>query len=204
MRDFRNVEAIAALPIDMMGFIFYEKSSRNVEDKDADFKKHPNLGQINLLKVGVFVNAEIPFLLEKVGDYYLNYVQLHGDESPDYCQNLKAVWPTIKIMKAFSVGNDFDFEETKPYEPFCDLFLFDTKGEKRGGNGVKFNWQILEKYQGMRPFLLSGGIGVDDAEDIKKMDLKMLYGIDVNSGFEDSPAMKNVDNLKYFLNKLKN
>ena len=203
MRDFRNIEAVAKLPIDMIGFIFYEKSSRNVEAEAADFKKHPNLEQINLLKVGVFVNAEISFLLEKVGAYYLNYVQLHGDESPDYCQNLKNVWPTIKIIKAFSVGNDFDFEKTKAYEPFCDLFLFDTKGEKRGGSGVKFNWEILDEYQGMRPFLLSGGIGVDDWEAIKKIDQKMLWGVDLNSGFEDAPAVKNVNNLKYFLNKLK-
>ncbi len=202
MREFKNIEAVAALGIDMMGFIFYKKSSRDVETQDVDFKKHPNVSQLNLSRVGVFVNAEISFLLEKVGAYYLNYVQLHGDESPDYCQNLKAVWPTIKIIKAFSVDDTFDFEKTKPYESFCDLFLFDTKGEKRGGNGAKFNWQILEKYKGMRPFLLSGGIGVDDGAEIKKLNLKMLYGIDVNSGFEDAPAIKNIDNLKYFLRQV--
>lgn len=203
MRDFKNIEAVAALDIDMVGFIFYEKSSRHIDAEDAEFKKHPNVSQLNVSRVGVFVNAEISFLLEKVGTYYLNYVQLHGDESPSYCQNLKAVWPTIKIIKVFSVDEAFDFAKTKPYEPFCDLFLFDTKGEKRGGNGVKFNWQILEKYNGMRPFLLSGGIGVDDGSEIKKLDLKMLYGIDLNSGFEDAPAVKNVDNLKCFLNRLK-
>lgn len=204
MRDFKNIEAVATLPIDMLGFIFFEKSSRDIESKTADFKNHPNIGELNVSRVGVFVNAEISFLLEKVGAYYLNYVQLHGNESPDYCQNLKAVWPTIKIIKAFSVDDDFNFEKTKPYEPFCDLFLFDTKGKKRGGNGVKFNWQILKKYQGMRPFLLSGGIGMEDGMEIKKLDLKMLYGVDVNSGFEDAPAIKNVGNLKYFINQLKN
>lgn len=203
MRDFRNIEAVAALPIDMMGFIFFEKSSRDVDSTAADFKKHPNISQVNVQRVGVFVNAEISFLLEKVGEYYLNYVQLHGDESPDYCQNLKAMWPSIKIIKAFSVDANFDFANTKPYESFCDLFLFDTKGEKRGGNGTKFDWQILEKYQGMRPFLLSGGIGVDDGSEIKHLDLKMLYGVDVNSGFEDAPAVKNVDNLKYFIHRVK-
>ncbi|MFT4760512.1 MAG: phosphoribosylanthranilate isomerase [Paraglaciecola sp.] len=203
MRDAVNIEAVDGLGIDMMGFIFYAKSSRDIESQAVEFKKHPNVSQLNVQRVGVFVNAEISFLLEKVGAYFLNYVQLHGDESVDYCQNLKSVWPTIKIIKAFSVNANFDFEQTKPYEPFCDLFLFDTKGENRGGNGVKFDWQILNKYQGMRPFLLSGGIGVDDGSEIKNLDLKMLYGVDVNSGFENAPALKNVDNLKYFIGQLK-
>lgn len=202
MRDAANIEAVAGLGVNMMGFIFYEKSSRHYEATEGDYKRHPNLSQLNLSRVGVFVNAEIPYLLEKVGVCFLNYVQLHGDESPDYCQSLKAVWPSIKIIKAFAVDADFNFEKTKPYEPFCDLFLFDTKGDNRGGNGVKFDWDVLANYQGMRPFLLSGGIGVDDAAEIQKLDFKMLYGIDVNSGFEDAPAMKNTDNLKYFIDKL--
>lgn len=204
MRDLPNIEAVAALPIELIGFIFYEKSARDVESKTAQFVKHPNVSQLNVSRVGVFVNAQISFLLKKVGEYYLSYVQLHGDESPDYCQNLKAVYPSIKIIKVFSVDTSFDFVKTKPYEPFCDLFLFDTKGENRGGNGEKFNWKVLSKYEGMRPFLLSGGIGINDWETIKNLNQKMLWGVDVNSGFEDEPGVKNVDDLKYFVNQLKN
>ena len=202
MRDFANIEALKSLPVDMMGFIFYDQSPRFVEAKNGNFKKHPNLGQVMLKKAGVFVNAEIPYLLEKVGEYYLNFVQLHGNESPEYCQNLKSIWPDIKIIKAFAVGSDFDFEQTAPFEPYCDLFLFDTKGDNYGGNGSKFNWDILQKYQGMRPFLLSGGIGVDDWEAINNLNFSMLWGIDLNSGFEDEPGLKNIDNLTYFLRKL--
>jgi len=202
MREKANIQAISQLSIDLLGLIFYEKSQRFIEAEAPDFEQFLSFSDLDLLKVGVFVNAEIPFLLEKTGEYHLDYVQLHGSESTEYCQNLKSVWPTIKIIKAFSVNDDFDFTQTKSYEPFCDLFLFDTKGKNRGGNGVKFNWNILKNYHGMRPFLLSGGIDKDDVEDIKKIEHKLLWGVDVNSGFEVEPGLKNIEDLASFSQKL--
>ena len=135
MREAQNIEAVSQLGIDMTGFIFYEKSPRYCN----------SVCQTELLKVGVFVNAQIPEVLEKVGEFQLDYVQLHGDENPEYCADLKSVWASIKIIKAFSVNEDFDFEKTTEYEGVCDLFLFDTNGKNRGGNGVVFDWDLLKK-----------------------------------------------------------
>ena len=197
MRMQENINELAALAVDMIGLIFYEPSKRYVlaqSPPSVEFLE--NLPQ---KLVGVFVNAAIPSLLEKVGEYSLDYIQLHGTESPEYCQNIKSVWPNIQIIKAFAVGADFDFHQTKAYEPFCQLFLFDTKGKNYGGNGVKFDWKILNQYEGMRPFLLSGGIGPDDAAAVNAVNHHLLYGVDLNSGFEDEPGLKNTVKLNEFI-----
>ncbi len=194
-----NIEAVAELPIDMIGLIFYEKSPRYI---NADgFKDLKNVDQT---RVGVFVNAETSYVLEKVGAFELEFVQLHGDESAEYCQDLKSVWPSIKIIKAFSVDEDFDFNITKAYEHAVEFFLFDTKGKNRGGNGKIFNWELLKKYEGNRQFYLSGGIGLEHAESISKLYFPKLVGIDLNSKFEIAPGLKDVEKLKQFLSKLKN
>ena len=201
MRDAQNIEQVSQLRIDMMGFIFYEKSSRFVHKEDVpDFK---NLEHLSLKKVGVFVNAKTHEVLEKVGEFQLDFIQLHGDESPEYCADLKNVWPSIKIIKAFSVNEDFDFEKTKEYEEACDLFLFDTKGKNRGGNGVVFDWELLKKYDGETPFLLSGGIGLEHSEAISKLNFPKMIGVDLNSKFELEPALKDVEKLKEFISKIK-
>ena len=124
-------------------------------------------------KVGVFVNEEIPNVLEKVGEFHLDFIQLHGEESPEYCENIKSVWPTIKIIKAFPVGEDFDFDLTKSYEPFCDYFLFDTKGKEKGGNGAVFNWEILKQYDNEIPFFLAGGLSLENIELIQQLKTKI-------------------------------
>ncbi|RMG85969.1 MAG: phosphoribosylanthranilate isomerase, partial [Bacteroidetes bacterium] len=130
MREPENIRAVAALPVDWMGFIFYEKSPRFVRRKpDVDF------GTARPKRVGVFVNEKIPTVLARVSEYDLDAVQLHGDESPEYCASLRKVWPQIQIVKVFSVGPGFDFAQTALFEGVCDWFLFDTKGENRGGNG---------------------------------------------------------------------
>jgi phosphoribosylanthranilate isomerase len=204
MRDAQNIEQVSQLGIDMMGFIFYEKSPRDVGSKEViNFEILNDLSQKNIKKVGVFVNAQIPEILEKVGEYQLDYVQLHGDESPEYCKNLKSVWPTIKIIKAFSIGEDFEFDKTKDFDEVCDLFVFDTKGKNRGGNGVTFDWKLLEKYNGSTPFLLSGGIGLDHAEAISKLFFSRMIGVDLNSKFEIKPALKEVKKLEEFISKIK-
>jgi len=205
MRDPENMAAIAKLPVDLMGFIFYEKSPRFVgAGKDVELLKK-ELAELNsILRVGVFVNAKIPVVLEKAGAFHLDYIQLHGDEQPEYCQSLKKSWPELKIIKAFAVDEDFDFNKTKNYESFCDLFLFDAKGKNYGGNSSSFDWQLLKKYDGKRLFLLSGGIDLDSAETIKKLNFRMMVGVDLNSRFEIEPGLKDVQKIRHFAKRIKN
>jgi len=183
-----NVEQLRKLEPDFMGMIFYEKSSRNVGESlvAADIKElsHPK-------KIGVFVNADKDFMLQKVEDFGLDYLQLHGQESVEMCEDLKE--SGVGIIKVFSVGNGFDFDILTEYEPFVDFFLFDTKGKHPGGNGVVFNWEILDQYPSSIPFFLSGGISLENAGAIPNH--PKLYAIDVNSKFEISPGLKNIKQL---------
>lgn len=211
MREPENVKALLGLPIDYMGFIFYKKSPRNIGKKDPLIhwvqKNVKSFGEVE--RVGVFVNSEIDFILNKVHDYKLDYVQLHGEESAEYCAEIQSFWAistmrSARLIKVFSVDNDFDFSITQAYEPHCSHFLFDTKGKQRGGNGTKFNWNILEEYSGSLPFFLSGGIDPDATEEIKALDLKQLIGIDINSRFELKPGLKDIEKIKPFVAAIKN
>ncbi len=251
MRDPKNIADIVQAGADMLGFIFFEKSKRYVEElvelppsplkgelasglsesglladdfsyfnsnqrkKENDIKspqktkrnesssrKFSELGG-SLQKVGVFVNAKEQYVNTKISDYQLNYVQLHGDESPKYCTTIKAENPKLKVIKVFSVGEHFDFKETEKYEEVVDLFLFDTKGKERGGNGFKFNWEILQEYRGETPFLLSGGISLTDVRAVKNFQHPLLWGVDVNSGFESEPGLKKSNEVEQFITALK-
>ena len=206
MRHPSNIEAVSALPIHFMGFIFYEKSPRFITHTH-DISACPD----DLTKVGVFVNAEIDYILHKIDQYDLDAVQLHGSETPQYIADFsRELWLKLKLManidveiiKAFSVDNDFDFETTKPYSELVKYFLFDTKSPQHGGAGIKFDWSILEKYDGEVPFLLAGGISENDVEIVKALTINQLYGLDLNSKFEIEPALKDVEKLKTFLEKL--
>lgn len=211
MRESENISELIKLNPDFIGFIFYNKSKRFV----ADFPqiKFP----LTIKKVGVFVNEDIEIVLEKVNNYQLNVVQLHGNETPEYCYNLKLnnshlecsrkiVSESFEIIKAFSIHEHFDFNLTKHYENSCDYFLFDTKGTNYGGNGIKFNWEILQNYKGKVPYLLSGGISKEDSTAIlsfqRREESKLCIGIDINSGFEIKPGLKNIQDIKEFKNKL--
>jgi len=190
-----NILEVAALQPDYLGFIFFEKSERNF------ISSIPKLSD-SIIKTGVFVNATFEFVVEKINGYNFRAVQLHGKESPEYCQKIKELG--IEVFKVFSIKNNFDFERLKSYESFVDYFLFDTKGEHPGGNGFVFDWSVLKKYNSKIPFILSGGIGLNEVEAIKeiiKSDLP-VYALDLNSKFEDEPAVKNVASLKEFLNKI--
>lgn len=184
-----NVADVAALPINWIGFIFYEKSQRFVSEL-------PNIVLPHTQKIGVFVNEKIEIVLQKAEQFQLDKLQLHGNESPQYCAELVRNYP---IIKAFSVDDSFDFEQTRPYLPYCSYFLFDTKGKNYGGNGVKFNWNKLQEYHFEVPFLLSGGITPEDAAAVQEFKHKQLAGIDLNSGFEIAPAQKDAQKLKDFL-----
>lgn len=195
MRDSENITELVKLNPDYIGFIFYNKSKRFVTD-------FPQVSiPSSIKKVGVFVNETIENVINKVSKYQLDAVQLHGDESASFCKELKSK-TSIEIIKAFAVDEDFDFEKTQEYESNCDMFLFDTKGKDYGGNGIKYDWSILKKYKGDIPFLLSGGINGHDVEAIKKFKHSKFIGIDLNSGFEDAPAFKNIEKLKEFKQKL--
>ena len=165
----------------------------------------------DLTKVGVFVNAEIEYILHKIDQYDLDAVQLHGSETPQYIADFsREMWLKLKLManidveiiKAFLVDNDFDFETTKPYSELVKYFLFDTKSPQHGGAGIKFDWSILEKYDSEVPFLLAGGISENDVEIVKSLEINQLYGLDLNSKFEIEPGLKDVEKLKTFLEKL--
>lgn len=190
MRDKENISGLLALKPDYIGFIFYAQSKRFV----ADFPQIEIPSTIK--KVGVFVNETIEEIIEKANQHTLDFVQLHGNETPEYCSALAA--KNIKIIKAFSVDENFDFSKTLPFEKHAALFIFDTKGNNYGGNGVKFNWELLQYYLGKTPFLLSGGISKNDAAEIKKFKHPAFLGIDINSGFELEYGLKNIKEIKEF------
>lgn len=199
MRDSENIEQLLALKPDYMGFIFYGKSPRDAEEvlDQEVLKNFPEQTK----KVGVFVNADLSLLKEKVSTFGLDYVQLHGDESVEYVAELFAVG--IKVIKVFSVGDEFDFKGLDLYNPFVDFFLFDTKGKARGGNGEVFNWEILKDYNQKVPFLLSGGIDLDNMEGLKELQGMNIHAIDVNSKFELSPGLKDIEKVKKLTSSLR-
>lgn len=211
MRDADNIRDISALGVDMIGLIFYPPSPRYVQQFSSgagiipDYA--PDMGKTPL-RVGVFVDDMPQNIVTRVYNYKLDYIQLHGNEPRETLENLRAtidpdIKPKIKIIKAISVSSAEDIKKYKEYVGAADLFLFDTKCKTVGGCGEQFDWQVLQAYDGDVPFLLSGGIGPDDAERIKNFHHPECIGIDLNSKFEIEPALKDVEKLKQFLVKVK-
>ena len=212
MKYLENIQEVAALQPDYLGFIFYEKSKRNFDGIIPEISKA-------IKKTGVFVNATIAFVVDKIQKYDLEAVQLHGDETFAYVRELrqaelvsashnelsKKVQNNIEIIKVFGIKEEFNFDILKPFENVVDYFLFDTKGKERGGNGVTFDWTVLGKYPYAKPFFLSGGIGLAQLEEIHKITKTSLpiYALDVNSKFELDTGLKSVNNLEKFKNEIK-
>ncbi|SDT93147.1 phosphoribosylanthranilate isomerase [Polaribacter sp. Hel1_33_78] len=220
MKFVENIEQVAALQPDYLGFIFYEKSKRNFEGIIPELPK-------SIQKTGVFVNEYSEIVISLVEEYQLDAIQLHGDESSEYVKELqnqlaerRALFieenkhqkkkknkhfisnEGVKIIKVFGIKDEFNFDALKSYLEFVDFFLFDTKGKERGGNGIQFDWAVLEKYPFEKPFFLSGGIGLKDIPEVQKMinsDLP-IYALDVNSKFEIEPGVKKIEELKEFKN----
>lgn len=192
------IDQIDELTIDFTGFIFYPTSKRFVGDKLSaeQLKSIPN----HIKKVGVFVNERKEHIFDIVENYQLDLVQLHGEESASY---LKTISKNVPVIKAFRIDESFNFSSLTGFEDASTYFLFDTKGRLYGGTGKKFNWQLLQKYQGNTPFLLSGGITPSDAEIINELSHPKCVGIDINSGFEKQPGIKNIVQIKEFLNQIK-
>jgi len=201
LKSQNNIEQLSKLDIDFMGFIFFERSKRFVDDtlKKETIKAIPN----HIKKIAVFVNARSEDILWTLKDYDSNfdYIQCHGDESPEFCQDLKKM--DFGIIKAFQMDEEFDFSQLKAYESVVDYFLFDSSSKNYGGSGKKFDWTLLDKYQGNTPFFLSGGIKPEDVKRLQNFNHPQFYAIDINSGFEDAPGLKNIDLIETFSKKLK-
>ncbi len=194
MKDSENITEISALQPDYLGFIFWEKSKRNMT-LDAI----PELPE-TIKKVGVFVDASIQEIATKINQYQLDIIQLHGNESVIFCKNVKKF--SVEVIKVFSIDSNFNFSVVKEYVFAVDYFLFDTKGKLPGGNGITFDWNVLENYHFNVPYFLSGGIGTTEIDGLKEF-LKSsaankCYGIDVNSRFEKKPGIKNKIKLQKF------
>lgn len=221
-----NTAEVAALQPDYLGFIFYDKSPRNFEGVIPDLPK-------SIKKVGVFVDETIDVIIQKIKKFGLDAIQLHGNESPDYCKILKRYYEklsdevissketdchvltksvrtrndiSIEIIKVFSIKDEFDFSQLQPYEDVVDYFLFDTKGKLPGGNGYTFNWNVLKAYPSTKPYFLSGGIGLEEMDNVSSFlqmqESKYCHAIDINSKFEIKPGLKNIEKLDEFITNL--
>lgn len=194
MREAENIRAVEDLGIDMMGFILYHKSARYVAEP-------PKYMPTKCKKVGVFVGADSKEILRQVERFGLDYVQLHSEETPELCRELKG--RNIGVIKAISVAVAEDIKAADRYDGCCDYFVFDTKCEGYGGSGEVFDWGVLAAYDGATPFLLSGGLGDDCVDGLRHFDHPQMAGYDLNSRFESRPALKDIDRIKRFLNEIK-
>jgi phosphoribosylanthranilate isomerase len=188
-----NIEQVAKLKPDFMGFIFYEPSKRYVTE---EFRMPALPAEIK--KTGVFVNADADFIIDKINAHNLDCIQLHGDEPPYFCRQMQRI---TCIIKAFGIDDKFDFPLLDAYKDSCNYFLFDTKTPEHGGSGQQFNWELLKKYKQQVPFFLSGGLDLEAAKKILEMthEYPLLHGIDVNSRFETSPGLKDIDKLRQLM-----
>ncbi|MDO1501325.1 phosphoribosylanthranilate isomerase [Winogradskyella maritima] len=200
-----NIEALSWLQPDYMGFIFYDKSSRYFDGQIPSVSK-------SIKKTGVFVNEEMDLVIDLIKKHELQAVQLHGEESAEFCKKLKISIlehchtersrSAIELIKVFSIKDHFNFEAIQPYEGIVDYFLFDTKGQLPGGNGFTFDWKVLNDYPSKTPYFLSGGIGLETTNKLKEFQnspaSKYCYAIDVNSKFEIEPGLKHIEELEKF------
>ncbi|UZD22462.1 phosphoribosylanthranilate isomerase [Algoriphagus halophytocola] len=200
MREPENIRDLEEkIQPDWMGLIFYAKSPRFVGDEKAQ-----ELAEVNLPKVGVFVNETLENVLVKIQSFQLAAVQLHGNESPAYVRELK-LKTDKKLWKVVSVGDSIDWETLRDYVGLVDCFLFDTATKKHGGSGKKFNWELLKSYPFKVPFILSGGLDENSVEELLQLEkeIPQLTGVDLNSKFEDAPGLKNIEKLRSFKNKIR-
>lgn len=226
MRDAQNIRDVAELDIDMMGFNFWPESKRFVNMISSQAGIMPDYSRERLYemanksgsrqyafpkrikRVGVFVDEMPQTIVSRVYNYSLDCIQLHGDESPLLIDNLRStlvpdIVPDIKFIKAFGISTAADFDACDAFEGKADLLLFDYKATCRGGSGKHFDWSLLDAYHGTTPFLLSGGIGPDDTEEISRIRHPLFAGVDVNSRFETAPAMKDVEKLRDFVERIR-
>ncbi|MEO6130945.1 MAG: phosphoribosylanthranilate isomerase [Saprospiraceae bacterium] len=198
MRNTENISEITALQPDFMGFIFYSNSKRYVGDDfpESSLKNIPN----TIKKTGVFVNESIENIIAMQKRFNFSAIQLHGSETPEYCQNLNNHIPIIKV---FSIDDHFNFDDLTRFQPYCQYFLFDTKTENYGGSGKSFDWALLDKYILDIPFFLSGGLGSINIDAALQIKHPMFYGVDLNSKIETSPGIKNKEECKKIIESIR-
>ena len=194
MREPENIRAIEQAGADWMGFIFFPHSARYVTHC-------PEYLPEQCRRIGVFVNESSEIILQKAQEFGLHHIQLHGRETPEQCRKLKAAG--LGIVKVFSIAREIDLRPVGCYEGICDYFLFDTACSGYGGSGKTFNWNILQAYRGKTPFLLSGGLRPGSLSSLLQFKHEQWAGIDLNSGFETAPALKDAAAVHTFINQLK-
>lgn len=187
MKDPVNISEVAALQPDYMGFIFYPRSPRYIGETEK------NLLAVNPIKTGVFVNESVDVIEELIEKHRLAAIQLHGNESPGLCELFKG---RVVVIKAFGIDENLDSSKLETYAGKVDYFLFDTKTEKHGGSGKSFDWSLLDQYQMDIPFFLSGGLSLENLEEVKAIKHPQFYGVDLNSKFEIEPGLKDINKLK--------
>lgn len=200
MREADNIRAVEQTGIQWMGFIFYPPSSRYVSERPAYLPA-------SVKRVGVFVNESVENIVERVPLFGLDLIQLHGKETPEFCQTLldtlrKSTDKVPELIKAFSVKEEEELKQTEAYAPYCQYFLFDTPCHTYGGSGQTFNWQVLSAYHGKTPFILSGGLSPKQLDALKGFSHPQWAGIDLNSGFETRPAYKDASLLQEFIQEM--
>ncbi|MDP3556620.1 MAG: phosphoribosylanthranilate isomerase [Bacteroidota bacterium] len=191
-----NIFAISKMEINLMGFIFYKNSPRYFNnalsfDEARQIPKH-------IKKVGVFVNEPIYSVFNSIAHYDLDFVQLHGEESIDYCRDLLS---SVKIIKTISIKDKNSILKIQNYSDVCDYFLFDTSTPNYGGSGQAFNWHLLSDTIINKPFFISGGVSLDNVSELKNLSIKNLIGLDVNSKFEINPGLKDLEKIQQLLKK---
>lgn len=197
MRDADNIKEVEALGVDWMGFIFYPHSQRYVGDAAPAYLPS------KCKRVGVMVNSSLEEIVLRQSQFGLDFIQLHGDETPQFCASVKERVPKAKLIKVFRIKNKSDLNAINAYEDVADYFLFETKTNVYGGSGQQFDWSLLRGYQGVTPFLLTGGIGPDDAVKVHRFSHPRFVGVDINSRFELAPALKDVALIRKFLSCLR-
>jgi len=197
MRSPENIDALMGLKPDYMGLIFFDKSPRYVAHLQMnDLQNIPD----TIIKTGVFVNDDAAVISGFIDQFGLSAVQLHGKESPALCEQIRS---KAIVLKAFGVDENFNFGELNDYADQVDYFLFDTKTEAHGGSGKTFNWQMLDNYKLSVPYFLSGGLSLENLENVKQIKHPAFYGVDLNSRFEIEPGLKDIDKLREAFNLLR-
>lgn len=192
-----NIQAADLLGADYLGFIYYSKSKRFSSILKEDIEA------CRAKKVGVFVNSPLSDVLEQINKSALDVIQLHGEESVQYCKELRKYNQEVELIKAIPIQDKRSLKQVEPYLDVANYLLFDTACLSRGGSGMKFDWTILDEYKGTLPFFLSGGLGVEDVMCLKKWKHPFLYGVDINSRFEIKPGVKDINVLNTFIKKLR-
>jgi len=196
LRDPDNIKAVEALAPDYMGFICYDKSPRFIGAMEDD--ELVNIST-TITKVGVFVDEDADSISKLIYKYKFDAIQLHGNESPDFCDMFKH---EVQVIKAFGIDENFDFAKLDAYKNNVNYFLFDTKTPVHGGSGQTFNWGVLDKYKLNVPFFLSGGLSLDNLTEVKNIKHPAFYGVDLNSRFELLPGLKDIDKLTQAFNTI--